>query len=163
MVADWIQSDALSGTDPAQPVVVEVNADPGGRGGREWVPSPSSRSRATGARWPGRTSRGSPTAATWCGREPATGPATRPSGARDGPADHTPPVVTDVRVAGQPSGPTGIAEIAYTAIDPSPGVGLAGGAAAAVGPGGERGGLDLTRRIARARGGAAARGWACTP
>src|SRR5215207_2800309 len=38
VIADWIQSDALSGTDPAQPVAVEVNADPGGGAGGEWVP-----------------------------------------------------------------------------------------------------------------------------
>ncbi len=51
-------------------------------------------------------------------------------------ADHTPPVVTDVRVARQAMGPTGIAEIAYTAVDPSPGVGLAGAPPPRVGPAG---------------------------
>ena len=36
--ADWIQGDDRSGTDPASPVVAEINASPTGDGSGEWTP-----------------------------------------------------------------------------------------------------------------------------
>lgn len=76
IVADWMQSDALSGTDPAQPTVVEVNADPPpGRTGPGY-PSRSSPSRATGAGLRAPTSPACPTASIWCACTCATAPET---------------------------------------------------------------------------------------
>ena len=165
MVADWIQSDALSGTDPAQPVVVEVNADPGRRGGRGVVPFAEQPDPGDG-RKVARTSRaGLPDgrhlvrART---RDRAGNAAEPPLGTVL--ADHTPPIVTDVRVARQAAGPTGIAEIAYTAVDPSPGTGLAGAPPPRVGPAGSAGGAG-PRRGRRGRAGwrCACPPWGCTP
>ncbi len=137
VVADWIQSDALSGTDPAQPVVVEVNADPGGGAGGEWVPFAEQPDPGDGRKVARTNLAGLPD-----GRHLVRARTRDRAGNAAEPvlgtvlADHTPPVVTDVRVARQAAGPTGIAEIAYTAVDPSPGTGLAGAPPPRVGPAG---------------------------
>ncbi len=137
MVADWIQSDALSGTDPGEPVVVEVNADPGGGAGGAWVAFAQQPAPGDGRKVARTSLAGLPDgrhlvrART---RDRAGNVAERVLGTVL--SDHTPPVLADVRVVRPPSGPTGIAEIAYTAIDPSPGVGLAGAAPPRVGPAG---------------------------
>src|SRR5262245_46872554 len=134
IVADWIQSDALSGTDPAQPVVVEVNADPAGGAGGEWAPFARQPDPGDGRKVARTDLAGLPD-----GRHLVRARTRDRAGNAAEPvlgtvlADHTPPVVTDVRVARQAGGPTGIAEIAYTAVDPSPGVGLAGAPAPRVG------------------------------
>jgi hypothetical protein len=139
VVAKWIQSDALSGTDPAEPVVAEVNADPGGGAGGAWVPFAQQPEPGDGYKvaWTGLA--GLPDGHHLVrvrARDRAGNVAERVLGTVL--ADHTPPVVTDVRVTRPPSGPTGIAEVAYSAVDPTPGVGLAGAPPPRAGPPGGR-------------------------
>ena len=158
VVADWIQSDALSGTDPAQPVVVEVNADPGGGAGGDWVPFAQQPEPGDGRKVARTSLAGLPD-----GRHLVRARTRDRAGNAAEPvlgtvlADHTPPVVTDVHVASQAAGPTGIAEIAYTAVNPSPGYRPRGRPAASGRARGERRGLDRAGRLgARAGRGAAA-------
>ena len=156
VVADWIQSDALSGTDPAQPVVVEVNADPGGGAGGEWVPFAQQPEPGDGRKVARTSLAGLPD-----GRHLVRARTRDRAGNAAEPvlgrvlADHTPPVVTDVHVASPAAGPTGIAEIAYTAVDPSPGTGLAGAPPPRVGPAGS--GEDWTAPVASGPGRVAVR------
>ncbi len=156
MVADWIQSDSLSGTDPAQPVVVEVNADPAGGAGGGWVPFAQQPEPGDGRKVARTSLAGLPD-----GRHLVRARTRDRAGNAAEPvlgtvlADHTPPVVTDVHVASQAAGPTGIAEIAYTAVDPSPGTGLAGAPPPRVGPAGS--GEDWTAPVASGPGRVAVR------
>jgi hypothetical protein len=116
-------------------VVVEVNADPGGGAGGDWIPFAQQPEPGDG-RKSARTS----LAALPDGqhlvraqtRDRAGNVAERALGTVA--SDHTPPRISDVRVARPPRGPTAIAEVAYTAVDPSPGVGVVGAAPPRVGP-----------------------------
>ena len=144
-VADWIQSDASSGTDPAAPVVVEVNADPGGLAGPRWVPFGQQPEPGDGHKV-ARTSLAGMVDGSHLvrvhTRDRAGNATERVLGAVL--SDHTPPVLTNVRVSRAANGPNTIAEIAYTAVDPSPGVGLAGAPAPRVGPAGAGDAVDWT-------------------
>lgn len=145
VVADWIQSDALSGTDPAEPVVVEVNADPGAGAGPRWAPFQQQPSPGDGRKIAGTNLAGLADGSHLVRartRDRAGNVAERVLGTVV--SDHTPPVVTGVRVSRAPNGPTAIAEIAYTAVDPSPGVGLVGAPAPRVGPAGASDDVDWT-------------------
>jgi hypothetical protein len=74
--ADWIQSDALSGTDPRAPVTVEVNAGPLGDAAGPWIAFREQPVPGDGASSRTRTSPAFRTAATWCAPARATARAT---------------------------------------------------------------------------------------
>ncbi len=127
VVADWIQSDALSGTDPAAPVVVEVNASPAGDAAGVWVPFAEQPAPGDG-RKTARTSLASLPDGRHLVRArtrdragnvaiPTLGTVT---------SDATPPVVTQVRVVRAPGAVDPVAELALAAGDGG-GTGLAGG------------------------------------
>jgi hypothetical protein len=148
VVADWIQSDALSGTDPASPIVVEVNASPAGDAVGDWVafaqaPDPGDgRKVARTDLGPLPDGRHLVRART---RDRAGNAGVHALGTVV--SDHTPPVVDEVRVV-RAAGTSGVAELAYRARDA--GVGLAPSAPAAGPP--ERADLDWATPGASAAG-----------
>ncbi|MEW6581779.1 MAG: hypothetical protein AB1416_03370 [Actinomycetota bacterium] len=135
----WTQGDGgLSGTDPAQPIVVERNTSPGGDDGGLWEAVPSQ--PATGGDGP--KSARLPTALLPDGayllRVRSTDRAGN-AGARTLGAvrvDRRAPVVTGVRVVRGPTAADRSADIAFTAADPQPGSGLAPDGVTITGPGG---------------------------
>lgn len=135
IVADWIQSDALSGTDPAEPTVVEVNADPGAGTGGAWVPFAQQPDPGDGRRVARTDLAGLPDGLHLV-RVRMTDRAGNTSVQNLGTiaSDRTAPVVTDLVVARAPDRPTVLAELAFTAVDPAPGVGFVGARPPVVGP-----------------------------
>ena len=140
--ADWIQSDALSGTDPGTPITVEVNAGPLGDAAGPWVAFRQRPEPGDGRKLAHTDLAGLPDgrhlvrART---RDRAGNAADLGLGTVV--SDRTPPVVTGVRVARPASAAGRIAEIAYSAIDA--GVGMVGAPRAQVAPPGADDGADL--------------------
>jgi hypothetical protein len=115
--ADWIQSDDMAGTDPNQPLAVEVNADAAGGSGGAWVPFAEQPSPGDGRKLARTNLAGLPDGMHLVrvrSRDRAGNVADLPLGLVQ--SDATPPVVT-ASVVGTPSATTRIAELSYTADD----------------------------------------------
>ena len=115
--ADWIQSDDRAGTDPNQPLAVEVNADAAGGSGGAWVPFAEQPSPGDGRKLARTNLAGLPDGMHLVrvrSRDRAGNVADLPLGLVQ--SDATPPVVT-ASVVGTPSATTRIAELSYTADD----------------------------------------------
>jgi hypothetical protein len=139
VVADWLQSDALSGTDPASPIVVEVNASAAADGAGAWVPFARQPDPGDGRKLASTSLEPLPD-----GRHLVRA-RTRDRAGNAGVhvlgtvvSDHTAPAVDQVRVT-RPAGTSGVAELGFRASDA--GVGLAPGTTA--GPP-DRGDVDWT-------------------
>jgi hypothetical protein len=140
--ADWVQSDALSGTDPGAPITVEVNAGPLGDASGAWIGFREQPEPGDGRRLARTDLSGLPD-----GRHLVRA-RTRDRAGNAGDlvlgtvvSDRTPPVVTGVRVARPASAGGRIAEIGYSATDA--GVGMMGAPRAQVAPPGADDGADL--------------------
>jgi hypothetical protein len=124
--ADWIQSDDRAGTDPNQPLTVEVNADPTGGSGGAWVPFAEQPSPGDGRKIARTSLAGLPDGNHLVrarSRDRAGNAADLALGLVR--SDATAPVVT-ASVVGTPSATTRVAELSYTADDGA-GVGAAAG------------------------------------
>jgi len=122
--ADWIQSDDRAGTDPNQPLTVEVNADPAGGSGGAWVPFTEQPTPGDGRKLARTSLAGLPDGSHLVrarSRDRAGNAAELALGLVT--SDGTAPTVT-ASVVGTPSATTRIAELTYTADDGG-GVGLA--------------------------------------
>ncbi len=124
--ADWIQSDDRAGTDPNQPLVVEVNAAATGGADGAWVPFAEQPSPGDGRKLARTSLAGLPDGTHLVrarSRDRAGNAAELALGLVR--SDGTAPTVT-ASVVGTPSPTTRIAELSYAADDGT-GVGLAGG------------------------------------
>ncbi|MDX6646556.1 MAG: hypothetical protein QOK40_2283, partial [Miltoncostaeaceae bacterium] len=125
--ATWTQRDAGAGTDPSVPIVVEVNDSPNGDGAGAWIPFQTQ----TGVPGDGSQSARTSAAALADGPHQVRVSSTDRLGNAGtqvlGTAtlDRRPPVVTEVRVMREPTEADATADLAYTAVDPQPGLGLA--------------------------------------
>ncbi|MGE0028159.1 MAG: hypothetical protein AB7O78_07500 [Thermoleophilia bacterium] len=124
--ADWIQSDDRAGTDPNQPLTVEVNTSAAGGSDGAWVPFAEQPSPGDGRKLARTSLAGLPDGMHLVrarSRDRAGNAAELALGLVR--SDGTAPTVT-AAVVGTPSATTRIAELAYTADDGT-GVGLATG------------------------------------
>ena len=122
--ADWIQSDDRAGTDPNQPVTVEVNASATGGSDGAWVPFAEQPSPGDGRKLARTSLAGLPDGmhlVRTLSRDRAGNDAELALGLVK--SDGTAPAIT-AAVVGAPSAATRIAELSYTADDGT-GVGLA--------------------------------------
>lgn len=126
VVADWIQSDELSGTDPSTPITVEVNSGPQGDAAGEWIAFAQQSAPGDG-RKVARTSLGGLVDGRHLvrvrTRDRAGNTGAVPLGVVL--SDHTPPEVADVALARALTSPTALAEITFRATDGA-GVGVSG-------------------------------------
>lgn len=130
VVADWIQSDTLSGTDPGAPVVAEVNASPAGDAAGPWLPFDEQPAPGDGRKLARTSLAGLPDGRHLVrarSRDRAGNVGVHPLGTVT--SDATAPSIGDVRVARPPVPGHPVVELAFRADD-GPGVGVAGGAAA---------------------------------
>ncbi|MGE3235938.1 MAG: hypothetical protein AB7O78_19720 [Thermoleophilia bacterium] len=119
VTADWIQSDALSGTDPGADLVAEVNTSPAGDGAGSWVPFAEQPAPGDGRRIARTSLAGLPDGRHLVrvrARDRAGNVAAQSLGTVT--ADGTAPVVTDVRVTiPARAGGQAVAELAFRADD----------------------------------------------
>ena len=135
VVADWIQSDDLSGTDPASPVTVEVNASPAGDAAGEWIAFAQQPGPGDGRKL-AQTSLGGLVDGHHLVRARTRDRAGNAGSLALGVvvSDRTAPEVAEVRLVRAPSSPGSLAEITFHGGDGA-GVGVTG-EMARVGPAG---------------------------
>jgi len=123
----WTQQDAGVGTDPVQPMVVEINDSPAGDGAGAWIPF------LTQSGLPGDGSQSARTSAAALAdgahlvqvrsTDKLGNTGAQPLGTVT--LDRRPPLVSDVRLLRAPTEADATADVSYTAIDPQPGLGVA--------------------------------------